>query len=344
MIHQARKRTSGRSRLRLWSAGCLRALALSLVLLLSVLAPGFSAGRRESPAPVVSAPEPPALTRTFAIVYPIVHPFFEPVTEMAIAYGRDRGVEIITRGPESTDVQQQIEIVESLIAMRVDGLALCATDPKALTPLVNRAIDAGIPTIAFESDMPESKRLCFLGTDNYKAGQHLAEVLARELDFHGKAIICTGLPTQMSLNQRIRGIQDTLAAKYPEIAIIDLRTGKGDYALTLRVIEEQIAAHPDFDSFTSIDATGGPAAVAIWKAKGWKGDRHKIITFDDMPANLAGIEAGIVNSVVSQKQWTWGPLIIDRLLDIIEGESVPDYYDTGTVEITIENLDSYRQE
>ncbi len=281
---------------------------------------------------------------TFAIVYPIVHPFFEPVTEMAIEYGGQRGIEIITKGPESMDVQQQIEIVNNLIAMQVDGIALCATDPEALTPLANKAIEAGIPTIAFESDMPDSKRLCFLGTDNYKAGQHLAEVLARELDYEGKAIICTGLPTQMSLNQRIKGIQDTLNSRYPDIEIIDLRTGKGDYNLTLKVIEEQIADHPDFDSFTSIDATGGPAAVAIWKAKGWKGDSHKIITFDDMPENLAGIRAGIVNSVVSQKQWTWGTLIIDRLLDIIDGKPVPDYYDTGTVEITIDNFHSYRIE
>jgi ribose transport system substrate-binding protein len=314
------------------------AILLALAALLA-LRPARSAaeGASEKPAPA----RQPALT--FAIVYPIVHPFFEPVTEMAIAYGRSRGVRIIARGPESTDVRQQIRIMESLIAERVDGIALCATDPDALTPLADRAIAAGIPTIAFESDMPGSRRLCFLGTDNYKAGRHLAEVLARELGGRGRALICTGLPTQMSLNQRIQGIRDTLGERYPEIRIADLRTGKGDPELTLAVIEQQVARFPDFDSFTSIDATGGPAAVAIWKAKGWKGDRHKIVTFDDMPDNLAGIRAGIVNSVISQKQWTWGPLIIDRLLDLIAGRPVPDYYDTGTVEITRSNVDSYRQ-
>jgi len=314
------------------------AILFALAALLA-LRPARSAaeGAPEKPAP---ARQP---QRTFAIVYPIVHPFFEPVTEMAIAYGRSRGVRIIARGPESTDVRQQIQIMESLIAERVDGIALCATDPDALTPLADRAIAAGIPTIAFESDMPGSRRLCFLGTDNYKAGQHLAEVLARELGGRGQALLCTGLPTQMSLNQRIQGIRDTLGERYPEIRIADLRTGKGDPELTLAVIEQQVARFPDFDSFTSIDATGGPAAVAIWKAKGWKGDRHKIVTFDDMPDNLAGIRAGIVNSVISQKQWTWGPLIIDRLLDLIAGRPVPDYYDTGTVEITRSNVDSYRQ-
>ena len=319
------------------------ALTASLLLLLLAAAavppplPAAGDAEQEDLAPVPSVEE-----KVFAIVYPLVHPFFEPVTELAIEYGRQRGVRIITRGPESTDVAQQIAIMEELIAGRVDGIALCATDPDALTPLADRAIAAGIPAIAFESDMPRSRRLCFLGTDNYKAGQHLAEVLARELDRKGRALLCTGLPTQMSLNQRIQGIRDVLPARYPVVTIVDLRTGKGDPALTLAVIEEQIRAHPDFDSFTTIDATGGPLAVDVWKAKGWKGEVHKIVTFDDMPENLEGIRAGIVNSVVSQKQWTWGPLIIDRLLDHDRRASVPDYTDTGTVEITRDNVNTYR--
>ena len=285
-----------------------------------------------------------AQQKTFAIVYPIIHPFFEPVTAMAMEYGRQKGVTILAKAPESTEVREQIRIMEELIERRVDGIALCATEGASLAALVDKAMDRGIPVITFESDIPNSKRICFLGTDNYKAGTHLAEVLARELGGSGTAILCTGLPTQMSLIERIRGIRDTLVAKYPGITIADIRTGKGDPALTLRVIEEQIKAHPNFDSFTSIDATGGPAAVALWKAKGWKNERHKIITFDDMPENLAGIRAGIVNAVITQRQWTWGPLIVDRLLDIINGIPVPDYFDTGTVEITKRNVADYRDE
>jgi ribose transport system substrate-binding protein len=117
------------------------------------------------------------------------------------------------------NIPQQIEIMEELIAEGVDGIALCATDPNALIPMVNKAISSGIPTITFESDMPHSDRICFLGTDNYRAGQHLAEVLARELNYTGKAIICTGLPTQLSLNQ----VQPQSALGLPEELIRDRR-------------------------------------------------------------------------------------------------------------------------
>ncbi|OHD71757.1 MAG: hypothetical protein A2V99_17515, partial [Spirochaetes bacterium RBG_16_67_19] len=282
--------------------------------------------------------------KTFAIVYPIVHPFFEPVTKMATEYGKTKGVRIQTFAPEGTLVNQQIQIMEDLISKKVNGIALCATDPVALVPYLNKAVEAGIPTIAFESDMPESKRQAFMGTHNYRAGVHLGHVVGRTLGGRGKMIICTGLPTQASLNERIRGIQECLAANYPGLKVVDLQTGQGDPSMTLNVIEAQIQAHQDFDVFTSIDATGGPVAVSIWRAKGWKGDKHKIITFDDMPENLAGIKEGIVNAVITQTQWTWGPKIVDVLLTLGEGQAVINYDDTGTIEITAKNVDSYRQE
>ena len=309
---------------------------LALALVLALLAPAFTfAG---------GGAEGAKGEKTFAIVYPIVHPFFEPVTKMAVEYGKTKGVKILTFAPEGTLVNQQIQIMEDLISKKVNGIALCATDPVALVPYLNKAVDAGIPTIAFESDMPESKRQAFMGTHNYRAGVHLGHVVGRELGGKGKMIICTGLPTQLSLNERIRGIKECLAANYPGVQIVDLQTGQGDPAMTLNVIEAQIQAHPDFDVFTSIDATGGPVAVSVWRAKGWKGEKHKIITFDDMPENLAGIKEGVVNAVITQTQWTWGPKIVDVLLALNAGKAVINYDDTGTIEITAKNVDTYRQD
>ena len=63
-----------------------------------------------------------------------------------------------------------------------------------------------------------------------------------------------------------------------------------------------------------------------------------------MPENLDGVREDIVTSIVSQRQWTWGPKIVDVLNATIAGEPVVNYDDTGTVEITAENVDSYRED
>ncbi len=314
-----------------WKKGAV--LVLVLMMSAALVFAGGEADQKSGASP----------TKTFAIVYPIVHPFFEPVTESAEAYAKEMGYKVITRAPEGVGVNQQIEIMENLIAMKVDGIAIVPTDPDALSPYIDKAIDAGIPTICFESDNPESKRIAFLGTYNYNAGRHLGSVVGRELNGDGTMIICTGLPTQRSLNERIQGIQDELAENYPGVEILDIQTGQGDPNLTVNVIETQIQSYPDFDVFTSIDATGGPAAVAIWKSLGWTKDDHKIITFDNMEENIQGIRDGQVTSVVSQKQWLWGEMILKTLDNIINGREVPESTDTGTVEITIENVDTYME-
>jgi len=231
--------------------------------------------------------------------------------------------------------------MENLIAMGVDGIAIVPADSAAIAPYIDKAIDAGIPTITFESDVPQSKRMGFLGTYNYNAGRHLGSVVGDKLNGEGSMLICTGLPTQQSLNDRIRGIEEELAENFPGVKIVDLQTGQGDPNLTLNVIESQIQAHPDFDVFTSIDATGGPVAVALWKSRGWTKEDHMIITFDNMEENVQGLRDGQVESVISQKQWLWGEMILKNLDDLTNGISIINSTDTGTVEITSSNVDNY---
>lgn len=279
--------------------------------------------------------------RTFAIVFPIVHPFFEPVAENAKTYAKEVGAELLVYAPDKFDVRQQVEILENLIAMKVDGIAVVPTDSEAVAPIINKALDAGIKVIAFESDIPKSNRLGFQGTDNLKAGQALGEEIGQQLNGTGKIIVATGLPTQLSLNQRLDGMKEVLASKYPGIEILDIQSGQGDPSITLNVIESMIQAHPDFDVFSGIDATGGPVAAAVWKAKGWTKDDKKIITFDNVPENVQGVKDGIITSLISQRQWTWGDQLIKDLITLCDGGTVPNYVDTGSVVINIDNVDTY---
>lgn len=283
----------------------------------------------------------PTDQRTFAIVFPIVHPFFEPVAEKAQAYADEVGVKLLVYAPDKFDVRQQIEILENLIAMKVDGIAVVPTDSEVVAPIINKALDAGIQVIAFESDIPKSNRKGFQGTDNLKAGNALGEEIGKQLNGKGKLIVATGLPTQLSLNQRLDGMKQVLQEKYPDIEILDIQSGQGDPSITLSVIESMIQAHPDFDVFSGIDATGGPVATAIWKAKGWTKEDKMIITFDNVPENIQGVKDGIITSLISQKQWTWGDQLIKDLNTLCDGGSVPNYVDTGNIVINIDNVDTY---
>lgn len=298
-----------------------------------------SAGQ-EVPAGGGAEPE-----RTFAIVYPIVHPFFEPIGVAAEEYAKTHGCKIITKAPDSSNAQQQIEIMENLIAMNVDGIAIGPTDTSALVPTINKAVEKGIKVICFESEAADSDALCFIGTDNYKAGRHLGEVIGKNLNGEGKIVILTGLPTQFSLNERIRGIEEYLAEKYPGVEVVDTQPSEGDPQKAVTCTENMIQAHPDFSALVGIDATAGPAAASVWKAKGWQNDdAHMILTFDDMADNLQGVRDGYIKAIVAQRQTTWHQQIIDTLNTLCDGGSVEPHNDTGSVEITIDNIETYVDE
>src|SRR5262245_57587258 len=103
------------------------------------------------------------------------------------------GVEVIWRGPEHADELRQKEMLESFITQRVDGIAISVLNADFLTSTINRAIDAGIPVITWDSDAPGSKRIAFYGVDDFKSGQIMGDEAARLLGSKGTIAIITSM-------------------------------------------------------------------------------------------------------------------------------------------------------
>lgn len=283
--------------------------------------------------------------RKFGIIYPGIHPFWEPIGAAAEEYAATKGWSVVANGPDTSDARKQIEIMENMVSMGLDGIAITPIDSTALKETIDKAIDKGIKVICLESDCAGSKRYGYIGTDNYKAGRHMGSVIARKLNGSGKIMILTGLPTQESLNLRIEGIKDYLKEKNPDIQIVDTQASEGDATKAVELTENMIQAVPDFKAIIGIDANAGPAMISVWKAKGWQNsNEHMIITFDDMPDNLQGMKDGYISAIVAQRESTWGQSVLDMMNDLCDGKEIPDYTDTGSVEITTENMDTYTQE
>lgn len=276
--------------------------------------------------------------RTFAVVYPIINPFFEGTSVGAEAEARDLGVEVLIRGPDRFDVGQQMEIVENLVDIKVDGFGIGPIDPEALTPLLNRAVDEGIKVVTFDTDAPRSKRLGYIGTDNVRAGEHMGEALAKALGGEGKVLVSQGISSQLNLTQRLEGVRKALAEKHPGVVIAEVRFGRGDPDKTLSNIEEMIDDHPDFDALVGMDSYAGPAMAVVWKARGL---RQIAITFDDLPEIIKGVRNGQIYSAIVQRQHEWGVNVVKLLNAACDGEAIPEYVDTGTLEITRENVDDH---
>jgi ribose transport system substrate-binding protein len=273
--------------------------------------------------------------KTFAVIYPVIHPVFEPVNEGALEKAKEMGVNVEFYGPDVADPAQQIQIVENLIAKRVDGIAIGPTDSAALTPLINRAIERGIKVLCFDTDAPQSNRAGYIGTININFGRHMGEVLGQTLNGRGNVLVSQGVATQQNLIERLQGVKEVCSQKYPDIKFIDEQSGAGDPNRTLANIENMVKANPNFDALIGIDAAAGPAAAIVWKVQGLK---QPVIVGDDTADIIQGVKDGYITYTIAQNQFVWGQKIVEELNDLCNGKSIPASFDAGTRAVDGKNV------
>lgn len=276
---------------------------------------------------------------TFAIVYPNIRPFFDAIGEGAEQIIAEQGynVELILQGAQNGDVSQQIQVMEDLITQKVDGIAIGPCDSEALTPYIDQAVEAGIPVLCFDTDAPNSKRVGYVGTDNYQAGRAMGEVIGEALSGKGTVLCETGVVSQAGLISRRQGIDDVLSEKYPEIEIVQTNASGGDVTKALSDIENMITAYPDFDALIQVDAAG-EAGISAFKSRGWTKEDKILIVFDDLEAVIEGVKDGQVYATVTQGQYNWGRNIVTELIALNNGEEVPENVDTGYVVVDSSNV------
>lgn len=270
-----------------------------------------------------------SITRTFGIIYPMAHSYYGMITQIAEETAKANGVHLIVKAPDETSVEQQIRMMDTFIQQKVDGIAIDPIDSFALIPMINKAMNLGIPVICFESDSPESKRLAFIGTDNYHSGKQMGVIISSLLKNKGMILVETGMSEMNSLRERLDGLL-TYLNENTEIQVLDVLYNKGNSARATADLESMIDDHPHFDAFIGLDFISASSSIFVWKAKGL--DRYAF-TFGMTPKINEAIRNGQITSSLSQNEQEWGKLIIERLLQASEGKSIPPFEDTGIMEI-----------
>jgi ribose transport system substrate-binding protein len=260
-------------------------------------------------------------------------------------------VSVEYRGATQYDVNEQITVLEQVIARKPSGIAISSMHPDALNATIDKAINAGIPVVMFDSDAPDSKAYSFLGTDNYNAGVTVAHKMAELIDNSGKVAVIT-LPNQQNHMDRTRGFQETVERQYPNIEVVAIKDGKGDELVSGNLAVEILKEHPDLKGVFVTEANGG---VGVAKAtKNLKVDKQvKIISFDTDKQTLDLVKEGRISATIAQGTWNMGFWSLQYLFELEHGliepksaqyianNQTPPKMDTGLTLVTKENVDSF---
>jgi len=327
----------------------LSALILVLALILAACAPAApqatavpteaEAPQGEKPAETEEASAPSGKKLVIRVSYHDVSNEFAPQIEAGVkAAAEDLGVDAVMVGPVGANAEDQIAEFENLIEMGVDGIAISSVSTDALAPVINRAIEAGIPVITFNTDNPSSKRLAFVGQDLVNSGRIAGDLMAEVLGGEGKVIITTlDAAAQWSLD-REKGAREALA-KYPDIEVVQtVNTGtepQGIYS----AIENAMLANPDVSGILSLECCSVSPAGEYVKRNGL-GDQVKVVGFDLLPSTLQLIDEGYVQATIDQDPFTQGYKAVELVVKILMGEPIADI-DTGAKIIDKTNVAEY---
>src|SRR5579862_1960561 len=123
------------------------------------------------------------------------NPVFQVAWQGAQAGATDLGggkIEVQRFAPVKSDAVEQAQIIETLIERKVDGIAVSVNDADALKESIDKAMDAGIPVVTFDSDAPKSKRISYYGTNNPGSGKTMGEYLVKYMGTKGNIALLMG--------------------------------------------------------------------------------------------------------------------------------------------------------
>lgn len=291
----------------------------------------------------------PLTNEEYVMVTPLRNfPFYVNHDHKAfLAWGKARNVKVSILGPEEWDIAGQIAVIEQVIGTRPTGLLINGTD-QALASAINKAVDAGIPTVVYDSDIPGSKRHCFLGTDWYEIGRLQGEALVRLTGGRGK-IAYLGIPGLSNQEAGFRGLLDVLK-KHPAMQPLGPYDEKSNVEVAAKQTADLLAAHPDLAGLACFTAAAAPgAAVAIREAE--KIGKVKVTTVNYEPEMLQLLREGAIDYCVGQKRETFTWYGAQFLYDLAHGTNaittddaragvavVPFSVSPGVFEVTRENV------
>ena len=129
--------------------------------------------------------------------------FFDACRDGGLEAVKELGnVELIYTGPTKTTAEDQIAVIDSLIAQKVNAIAISANDPNALVPVCKKAMDKGITVISFDSGVAAGGRIMHLNpSNNALIGAKCVQMIAKTLNNEGDVAILSA--TAQATNQNI---------------------------------------------------------------------------------------------------------------------------------------------
>ena len=270
------------------------------------------------------------------------NPFFTPTVygiEDACAF---LGCSYQWTGSQSATVAEMVSAMQTAIADKVDGIAVCLVDAEAFNQPTDDALSIGIPVIGYNADTTPNSRLAYVGQSLYQSGYNIAQKWLPMVKPGGKVMLSIATPGSLNLQPRLDGYIQAIKDAGDPVTYDTLETSTDQATVDSRV-ESYYLANPDVVGMFGTGATDSLAVGKISQKYGLAAQGVITAGYDLLPETLALIGSGDMTFTTDQQPYLQGfiPTLQIYLYKLSGGAVSPANTDTSLAYVTKDNVGIY---
>ena len=268
-------------------------------------------------------------------------------------------VRVFMQGVSQSDAALQAQLIEDLIAQKVDALGIVPISPQTLEPVIAKAQAAGIKVVTHEGETQPTKDFDVEAFDNAAYGRHLMDQLAAGMGEEGEYAVFVGKLTNVSHNQWVDAAIEYQKEKYPRMKLVgDRAETNEDAATAYRKAQELLVAYPNIKGFQG-SSSNDPIGIGQAIEEAGLEDRTTVVgtSLPSLTSNL--LESGAVDSISFWDPKLAGKAMVEIALRLLNGQTIEEGADLGVegynsvkvkddviygeawVDVTKDNMDEY---
>lgn len=254
------------------------------------------------------------------IIAPDYNPFVKDIKRGVETAGReisDYGFVLDIRILNTLEIQEQINILNSFVENKVNGISMFSVDSQEIMSKVDEIVSSGIPVVTYNSDIVNSKRMCYVGQDHFKGGIVASDLMSKLLGDNGEKniLIITSLVELECHKERIAGFKQGIKEFGPNLNIVEIVENQDKeqlaYDYTMKKLKQ-------YKNINGIYVTGGGANGVGEALKVLKAEKDiKIICHDFVETTTSLIKEGVIDFTIGQDPYYQGYQPVKVLFDFI---------------------------
>jgi ribose transport system substrate-binding protein len=223
-----------------------------------------------------------------------------------------------------TDLGEQVNLVDQMIARQVNAIVIAPADSKALVTVLGRAVHAGILVVNIDNKLdPDALaqthlQVPFVGPDNREGARKVGDAVAKRLQRGDKVGIIEGVPTAFNGQQRRLGFED--AMRSAGVEVVNVQSGRWEMETANGVAAAMLSEHPDLKAILCANDNMALGAVSAIQAAGATG-KVLVAGFDNISAVRPLLDTGQIAATADQHADRLAIFGIEAALKILRGEA-----------------------